>query len=378
MTENSKKISELIEELKVNDQEDIYEAEEEPEEPEAISELIKIGRPAVEPLLMLSCAEGVDGNWSAVYAVKILGEIGDLAAIEPLIFRLVVVQGESTFITNEIIEALRKFSLASIETLLHWSKEEGHESPEIYYVLDKIMGDFPFYDDRISNTFIKALSSSSEEIRSVAVRLLARNVPEAENYLKLRLEDTSQKVVDEARQELEKIRIEHARAEEEWEEEEEERPDEWWFEEMGFETVRFLFEVFYPQIGFHYGAESLEAWTRNLKMLFVWDSLRWDREHYRVRNKEPMKKVIDFMLKAVVPKGERWKFSRHINTAKKSLSQGLIFPPETENKLYQYLVDYVYDVETEEEFIDFKESVFKDLGPPPYEFVTILRRRKKI
>lgn len=46
--------------------------------------LVKVGKPAVEPLLeLLEDAGNLVRLWSAVYAAKILGEIGDDRAVGP-------------------------------------------------------------------------------------------------------------------------------------------------------------------------------------------------------------------------------------------------------------------------------------------------------
>jgi len=81
--ETAKRINELIDELKVNDEKEASEYERRPKEPrEAIDELVKIGRPAVKPLLELLKNTS---RYSCIYATKVLGEIGDSAAVQPII-----------------------------------------------------------------------------------------------------------------------------------------------------------------------------------------------------------------------------------------------------------------------------------------------------
>jgi len=81
--EIAKRINELIDELKVNDEKEASGYERRPKEPgEAIDELVKIGRPAVKPLLELLKNAS---RYSCIYATKVLGEIGDSAAVQPII-----------------------------------------------------------------------------------------------------------------------------------------------------------------------------------------------------------------------------------------------------------------------------------------------------
>lgn len=81
--DTTKLIEKLIGELKVNDEKAASEYEETPKEPrEAINALVKIGRPAVESLLKLLKD---DSKYSCLYAIKVLGEIRDPRAVEPII-----------------------------------------------------------------------------------------------------------------------------------------------------------------------------------------------------------------------------------------------------------------------------------------------------
>jgi hypothetical protein len=68
---------------------------------------------------------------------------------------------------------------------------------------------------------------------------------------------------------------------------------------------------------------------------------------------------------------------KHLNKVKTSLGLDLIFPVETENKLWNYLEEF-WGMETKQEFNELKAEIFKKFGPPPYEFVKILRPRKNI
>lgn len=49
---------------------------------------------------------------------------------------------------------------------------------------------------------------------------------------------------------------------------------------------------------------------------------------------------------------------------------------ETEDKFWNLEEEYG-EIESEEEFEELKEEVFEEFSPPPYEFVKILRARKK-
>jgi hypothetical protein len=376
--DESKKILELIENLEINNEEDLdidpWKISEEPYD--AISELIYYGKPAVKPLSECLCIKP-SSTWSAVYVAKILGEIGDPEAIIPLIIRLTIFTNESEVIVETISDALRKFGLAAVDDLISFNDDLDY--PEKYYILNKINSDISFYDPRIADAFIKALSSHDEEIKCTAIKLLHNNINAAEPHLEPLLENPNQRVVEAATEALKELRT----RKQEWDEEhengidEEEEWDKWWYGEMEHKTLRFLFEGFYQLLGFNYRAETEAAWEQNIKILLDWDSIYWNEEEYCIRNKEPENRVINFMVNTLnLPKTDKRRFIRHLKKVRRSLGLDLIFPVETENKLWNYLE--FWGVETKQEFNELKAEIFEKLGPPPYEFVKILRPRKNI
>jgi hypothetical protein len=299
MRENaeSKKISELIESLEINDEEDINAEYWGPEEPyDAINELISYGKPAVKPLSEYLCIKP-SSTWSAVYVAKILGEIADPEAIIPLIIRLTIFTNENEVIVETISDALRKFGLTAVDDLITFYGDD-FDYPEKYYILSKINTDISGYDPRIADAFIKALSSQDEEIKRTAIKLIQYNIYDARSHLEPLLEDPNLRIVEAATEALKELRT----IEQEWDEkdeygiDEEEEWDKWWYGEMEHKTIRFLFEEFYPLLGFNYRAETEAAWERNLKILLDWDSIYWNEEEYCVRNKKPDNRVINFMV----------------------------------------------------------------------------------
>jgi hypothetical protein len=283
MRENgeSEKIAELIESLEINDEYDIdVEYWEEPEEPyEAIDELIFYGKAAVEPLSEYICIKP-SSTWSTIYAIRILGEISDPGAAIPLIIRLTFYLDEYEKIVESISDSLRKIGLGAVDDLITFLADD-YDYPEKYFILNNINKDVSRYDPRITDTFIQALSSPDEEIKCTAIKLLSNNVYDAKSYLEPLLEDLNPRIAECATETLKEIR----KREQEWENEDdlevdkEEEWDKWWFEKMDYETLRFLFEEFYPLLGFNYRAETKAAWERNLKILLDWDSIHWKKKN---------------------------------------------------------------------------------------------------
>jgi len=80
--ESQQVVAKLIKELKVNDGKKASDYEEPPREPEeAMDALVKIGEAAVEPLLELLKDTS---RYSCLYAIKVLGEIRDPRAVQPI------------------------------------------------------------------------------------------------------------------------------------------------------------------------------------------------------------------------------------------------------------------------------------------------------
>lgn len=110
------RINRLIEELKVNDREEVYEGKEREVEPkEAIDALIKIGKPAVPHLLKLlgEYRHEEIARYYADYAVRILGEIRDTRSIDLLIELLIITWDD--YAPSEAVEALKKIGLSTIK-----------------------------------------------------------------------------------------------------------------------------------------------------------------------------------------------------------------------------------------------------------------------
>ncbi len=166
-THNSLQVNELIKALKVNDE--IYGQVGEPREPrEAMDALIKIGKPAVKPLLeLLKNPE----TWSIYYSVKVLGEIGDGRAVEPLIKLIDDENFWGTDCFDETIWALQKIGLPAVQPMLNYlrDKKEKKETDEIIgalWVLEKIK------DERVYRALVDTLSYPYEEVQEATIASL--------------------------------------------------------------------------------------------------------------------------------------------------------------------------------------------------------------
>lgn len=167
MGENkSQLIDRLIEELKAYDKDYHRYFDEDgflikrPKEPrKAMEELVKIGEPAIEPLLeLLKDTE----TWSIEYAIEILVEIGDSRAVKPLIKLL-----DEGFDPDSPIWALQKIGLPALEPILEylkvsWEKEDTSGFRCALAVLEKIK------DERSFKALVDALSHPDSSVREDA------------------------------------------------------------------------------------------------------------------------------------------------------------------------------------------------------------------
>lgn len=162
----SERIKNLIEELKVYDRDfssyfidDGKQIKPDPREPrEAMKELVEIGEPAVEPLLEL--LEDIE-TWSILYAIEVLGGIGDVRAVLPLLnLRYEPVMDES-------LDALQKIGLPALEPVLEylrsgWEEDDRGGKFWPFHLLSKIK------DDRSYKALFKGLSHPDSEVREWA------------------------------------------------------------------------------------------------------------------------------------------------------------------------------------------------------------------
>lgn len=165
----SERIKNLIEELKVYDRdfssyfiEDGKQIKPDPREPrEAMKRLVEIGEPAVEPLLEL--LEGIE-TWSILYAIEVLGEIGDVRAVLPLL------NLQHEHVIDESLDALQKIGLPTLEPVLEYLRssweEIGGKIWAAFHILSKIK------DDRSYKVLFKGLSHPDPEVREYAAMYL--------------------------------------------------------------------------------------------------------------------------------------------------------------------------------------------------------------
>lgn len=118
--------------LRVNDSIDPNEVDEDPPEPkEAMVELAKIGQPSVAPLIKV--LEN-PSNYSCVYAITVLGEIGASEAAKPILDAFTskdYINYRVTYrlkdFTSEVNEALHKIGLPALEPTLAFLKKKRDE-----------------------------------------------------------------------------------------------------------------------------------------------------------------------------------------------------------------------------------------------------------
>ena len=162
LRENNDEIDELIKLLWINDREEVYNGEEEPEEPtEAIKALTALGTPVVSHLIEL--LEN-PRTYTAEYAIRILGDIGDERAIVPIL--TVLEEHPIDEVREEAQIALEKFGERAREPILQYLKRHGEEGDVsgVNIVLELVE------DLKSQSTFetaVALLASKDEEIREL-------------------------------------------------------------------------------------------------------------------------------------------------------------------------------------------------------------------
>lgn len=160
---HNEKIDKIITLLWINDREEVYEWEEEPEEPiDAIKALTALGKPVVDPLIEIL---KYTRTYAAVYAIRILGDIGEEHAIAPLI---TVLEDNNTIqdVWEEAEIALEKFGERAREPILQFLKRSGEE--EYIFGVDKALELLVnFKSQPIFEAAVTLLSSKDEGIREI-------------------------------------------------------------------------------------------------------------------------------------------------------------------------------------------------------------------
>jgi len=129
---------------------------------EAAGALGKIGEPAVEPLINALKDEDSSVRWGAAEA---LGEIGDERAVEPLINAL---KDEDSDVRWKAAEALVKIGEPAVEPLIHALKDEDSDvRAAAAMALGKIG------DERAVEPLTEALEDESYQVREAAKKALA-------------------------------------------------------------------------------------------------------------------------------------------------------------------------------------------------------------
>jgi len=173
-TEKARLVEELIAKLKVNDRKPASEFEETPKEPrEAMEELVRIGRPATEPLLELLKNAS---KYSCFYAIKVLGDIGDPSAAQPILNMFSNQEYLDTFaeIGDEYLEAalaLHKIGLPSLEPTLTFLKERIKQDDDlgIYHATRILVG---IKNEKSFAALVNLMSQSDDQPQLDAVAAL--------------------------------------------------------------------------------------------------------------------------------------------------------------------------------------------------------------
>jgi len=196
MKEDPLEIERLIRGLRVNDEKRVSDYEETPEEPkEAMNALVKIGETAVGPLLELLKDTS---RYSCLYATKVLGEIRDPRAVQPIIEAFSSEGFAEAFELAEEYEqtklALQKIGLPALEPTLNYLRDRS-EKEEITdediegacYALEILTG---IKDEQAFHALVDALSHSEYDVRCVAIDSLGEyGDKRAIGHLKKLLED---------------------------------------------------------------------------------------------------------------------------------------------------------------------------------------------
>ena len=190
-TEIHRQISKLIKKLKMNDGKRASDYEEEPKEPKGVMDaLVKIGEPAVEPLLELLKDTS---RYSCLYAIKVLGEVQDPRAVQPIIEAFSSEGFAEEFWRGEDYEeprlALQKIGLPALEPTLNYLKEKREKDNEIGMcnALEILAG---IKDEKSFMALVNMLSHPNSEVQDTAIMLLGDyGDKRAVEYLKKLLEN---------------------------------------------------------------------------------------------------------------------------------------------------------------------------------------------
>lgn len=180
MKVEQKENTKLIDELKINDSKRAIEFDKTPEEPRvALEELVKLAEKAVEPLIELLQDRS---KYSCLYAIRILGEIGDIRAVEPILGVLASEEFNNNFQStdehDQPIIALHTIGLPSLEPTLQFLKTEIEKGNEfrISDALEILAG---INDEKSFSALVEMLFHDdpryeTEVVRETAVELLGK------------------------------------------------------------------------------------------------------------------------------------------------------------------------------------------------------------
>lgn len=168
---SEKTVLELIDRLKVHDEKPAHEYDEVPKEPKkAMNALVELGKIAVEPLIGL--LENAS-RYSCLYAIKVLGNIGDPTAVKPLIglwdnkeFNLEFEEGY-----EDVVFALQRIGLPALEPVLGYleAQKKRNNIDEIIYALLTLS---KIKDERSYAALTDALSYPDNEVQEWAMECL--------------------------------------------------------------------------------------------------------------------------------------------------------------------------------------------------------------
>jgi len=171
-TKTHRQISKLIEELKVNDGKRASDYEEEPKEPKrAMDDLVKVGEPAVKPLLALLKDAS---KYSCLYAIKVLGEIRDPRAAQPII-KAFSSKGFADAFELEYDQpklALQKIGLPVLEPVLNYL-EEGKRNDDVEGMVFSMRVLAHIKDEKAFKMLVNMLSYPNDEVKDWAIESLA-------------------------------------------------------------------------------------------------------------------------------------------------------------------------------------------------------------
>lgn len=189
-TELDKRVSELIDRLMVNDKITALEYEFVPEEPkEAISELARIGQPAVASLIALLKNTA---KYSCLYAIKVLGEIKDPAAAKPILDAFSSQDFIDSFTLaeeyNQAVLALHSIGVPALEPTLTFLKEKSEQNDDvgILQAMEILTG---IKDEKSFRALVNLLSNDAAEKEEVIHSLEEYGDKRAVEYLKKILTD---------------------------------------------------------------------------------------------------------------------------------------------------------------------------------------------